>query len=317
MQGRRLVLSHLFASLLLGSLFGVTLSAAQDTGQSPEGISLRLSHGGDFLPRGTALVVLMEQQGAEPGTPLQPRFLAPDAYPLQTALVLRYDTLGAGGATRGRYPTTKTSGARYFIYARTPEGTVYWSYSALKDSIKFDTVSRGVMAVAPNIDPTAREQVIQTLFDVPATPVPAPAEAEMIASDSLATTAQEAQLSEATPPPGERAGILLPSGVFFLFLAVALAGIAGLLFLTLHYRARLAMQIEPENDDPPRFNAADWHPDRRAGLERELAEIKTNYERLKKTYNVLLARHKTLIREVQQLQHETLGAAQEPPKMSP
>ena len=306
MFDHRLVLKHVLVGLLLGSLFGVAPGAAQDT--PAEGVVLRLVHGGDFLPRGTALVVLVDQGEIEPGASLLPRFLAPDAYPLQTASVVHHDTLDARGATRARYSTTKSTGARYFIYARTPEETVYWSYSARKDSIKYDTIDRGVMAMAPIRETAAREQVVQTFFE----PSAAPAHAEANTVALPATAPQQATPLEATLPAHDSAGILIPSWVFFLLVPFALACIAGLLFLTLHYRTQLAIKTEPDTD-PPRFNAADWHPDRRVGLEQELAEIKTNYERLQKTYNVLLDRHKTLIREVQQLQQGTTRAPQETP----
>ena len=304
MQGRRLVLKHLLVYFLLGSFFGVASSSAQDT--PAESVPLRLVHGGDFLPRGTALVVLGDRSGNEPGPSLQPRFLAPDAYPLQAASVMRHDTLDAGGFTRARYPTTKTTGVRYFIYARTPEETVYWSYSALRDSIKYDTIDRSVMAVAPINDPAVREQVVRTFFEAPTAPVSADADTT---APALPTTPRQATLPEATAPATERAGA--PFWVYIV-LAFALACIVGLLFLTVHYRTQLAIKTEPDTD-PPRFNAADWHPDRRVGLEQELAEIKTNYERLKKTYNVLLDRHKTLIRAVQKLHRGTEQAPQETP----
>ncbi|MCH8960089.1 MAG: hypothetical protein IH820_01845 [Bacteroidetes bacterium] len=301
MFDHRLFLKHVLVSLLLGSLFGVAPGAAQDT--PTESVPLRLVHGGDFLPRGTAIVVLADQGEIEPGASLQPRFLAPDAYPLQRASVVRHDTLDARGAARARYPTTKSTGTRYFIYARTPEETVYWSYSAQKDSIKYDTIDRGVMAVAPIRDRAAREQVVQTFFE----PSVAPAHAEADTVALPATAPQQTTPLDATPPAPQSADILIPSWVFFLLVPFVLACIAGLLFLTLHYRTRLP------TTDPPRFNAADWHPDRRVGLEQELAEIKTNYERLQKTYNVLLDRHKTLIRKVQQLQQGTTRAPQETP----
>ena len=305
MFDHRLVLKHVLVSLLLGSLFGVAPGAAQDT--PAEGVVLRLVHGGDFLPRGTAIVVLVDQGEIEPGASLKPHFLAPDAYPLQTASVVRHDTLDARGATRARYSTTKSTGARYFIYARTPEETVYWSYGAQKDAIKFDTIDRGVMAVAPIRETVAREQVVQTFFE----PSIAPAHAEADTVALPATAPQQTTPLDTTPPAPQSADILIPSGVFFLVVSFALVCIAGLLFLTVHYRTRLA---KTELDtDLPRFNAADWHPDRRVGLEQELAEIKTNYERLQKTYNVLLDRHKTLIREVQKLQQSTTRAPQETP----
>ncbi len=314
MQGRRLVLKHLLVYFLLGSLFGVAPGAAQDT--PAESVPLRLVHGGDFLPRGTTLVVLGDRSENEPGSSLQPRFLAPDAYPLQAASVMRHDTLDAGGFTRARYPTTKTTGVRYFIYARTPDETVYWSYSALKDSIKYDTIDRGVMAVAPIHDPAVRQQIVRTFFE--GAPAPVFADADTTAplsadADTTApappTTPRQATLPEATTPATERAGA--PFWVYIV-LAFALACIAGLLLLTVHYRTQLAIKTEPDTD-PLRFNAADWHPDRRVGLEQELNEIKTNYEGLKKTYNVLLNRHKTLIREVQKLHQGTEQAPQETP----
>ena len=164
------------------------------------------------------------------------------------------------------------------------------------------------MAVAPIRDRAAREQVVQTFFE----PSAAPAHAEADTVPLPTTAPQQTTPLDTTPPAPQRADILIPSGVFFLVVSFALACIAGLLLLTVHYRTQLAIKTEPDTD-PLRFNAADWHPDRRVGLEQELAEIKTNYERLQKTYNVLLDRHKTLIREVQRLQQGTTRAPQETP----
>ena len=59
MFDHRLVLMHVLVGLLLGSLFGVAPGAAQDT--PAESVPLRLVHGGDFLPRGTTIVVLADQ----------------------------------------------------------------------------------------------------------------------------------------------------------------------------------------------------------------------------------------------------------------
>ena len=64
--------------VMLACCFSVTLAQAQDT--PAEGVLLRLVHGGDFLPRGTAIVVLVDQGEIEPDASLLPRFLAPDAY---------------------------------------------------------------------------------------------------------------------------------------------------------------------------------------------------------------------------------------------
>ena len=301
------MLAPVFVFLLLGSLFGVAPGLAQDT--PAESVPLRLVHGGTFLPQGTTIVVLTDPSEGEPGATLQPRFLAPDAYPLQSASEIGNDTLNARGTTRGRYATTKSAGARYFIYARTPRDRVYWSYSAQKDSIKYDTISRGVMAVAPIRDSTVHEQVVQTFFEPPA----APALAEVDTVAVPAPMPEEAMGSELTPATPGSSGILMPSWVFFLLVPFSLVCIAGLLFMTLHYRTRLAMKTDADEDDLPRFRAANWHPDRRHELEQELAEVKTNYQRLQKTYNVLLDHHKTLIREMQQRQQGTPRAPQETP----
>ena len=309
MFDHRLALQHVLVFSLLGSLFVAAPGAAQDP--SAASVPLRLVHGGNFLPQGTAVVVLAEQGEAEPGASLQPRFLALDAYPRQTASVLRQDTLDARGITRTRYPITKDAGVRYFIYARTPQERMYWSYSAQKDSIKYDIVNRGVMAVAPIREAAAREEVVQTFFEGMTPVALASAEADTLAPPN--TAAEDSMGSELTPPTTERAGVLIPSWAFFLLAPFTLACLGGLLFLTLHYRTRLALRPDDEND-LPHFNAAGTHPDRHSQLEKELAEVKTNYERLQKTYNVLLDRHKTLIRE---MQPGTERAPQETPEVSP
>lgn len=105
-------------------------------------------------------------------------------------------------------------------------------------------------------------------------------------------------------PVSEGAGIILPYWLFFFLLGLTLICITGLVLLTRYYRGRLSVPVsaEPLPHTLPRFNATEWHPDVRPPLEKELAEIRTNYERLHETYNVLLARHKSLIREVQRHQ---------------
>ncbi|MFQ5570461.1 MAG: hypothetical protein ACE5G0_12340 [Rhodothermales bacterium] len=338
MQAYGLFPKPLFLFFVVLCVLGAVPSAAQETETRQEDVLLRLAHGGVFLPEGTALVVLADTVAPAPDAIIQPRFLAPGTYPLNAASVLRQDTLGVGGRTRARYAKTQSSGMRYFVYARTQQGTVYWSYSALKDSAKYDTVAKGVMAVAPIAGAAVREQVIQTFFDGPlrfaATTAPAveTTEAEVAPSVSLPTAPQEETHSETMIPVSEASGILFSTGFFIVVVGVVLALIVGLFLLMLHFRSRLVQALENVAGAPVPFNSADWHPDRRSGLEKnlatmegELAEVKDKHERLQKTYNVLLARHKALIREVQRLQQHN-GHQQsdtptsrplDPPKVGP
>lgn len=155
----------LLIALVLGTGLGAGLPA-----RAQESTTLRVAHGGALLPPQTAVVVLDRPATLRQNDLYQPEFVAPAAFPRDASLVLRRDTLDARQHTRARYPKTQQAGRVYFVYALSPEGTLYWSYSATTDSLKFDVVDRGVMAVAPVRDAAARRVILDTFFTPEAGP---------------------------------------------------------------------------------------------------------------------------------------------------
>ena len=154
-------------------------------------------------------------------------------------------------------------------------------------------------------DPTPALQVVQTFFETSTASAAAmAARADAPPSQVAATAPQDETRAETMIPVTEGVGILLPYWLFFFLLGFALISLTGLFVVSRYYRSRLGVGPEPATYSAPGFNAADWHPDVRPHIEKELAEIRSNYERLQKTYSVLLTRHKTLIREVQRHQHQ-------------
>lgn len=303
--------------LLLGGLLCSAAFAQVPTRQQET--LLRLSYGGNFLPERTAVVVLVDQDTTTRGA-TQPLFIPLATYPLQTALVLQQDTLNFEGRTSAEYATTRTSRNRYFIYARTPAGTLYWSYSALKDSLKFDTIESGVMSVAPVRDSTTAANIVSTFFSGPIlpeddtlveTPVLAEGDSAAVAEapDESLLPSTEEPVTEGMSAASDLAGILLPNWLALVSGGMALLLLTGLLLLVFYYRSRIALLAPDADNNPVRFHPSDWHPDRRTALEDDLAELKEKHEQLQKTYNTLLARHKTLIREFQRLQQEVTAPA--------
>ncbi|QXD15574.1 hypothetical protein GQ464_001110 [Rhodocaloribacter litoris] len=222
-------------------LVPLLLPAGSTQALAQESVRLRLAHQGTFLPPNTEVLILtrpVTETGAEAA---QPVFLSFADYPRDRAHLFRRDTLASDGRSRHAVPRTADAGQRYFLYARTPDGTLYWSYSALRNALKYDVVETGVMSVAPVMDPQARE-VIATLFEpAPAVP-PVPADTSRApagppesrpATDTLSAAGtlpaagepglpgDAAPLPEATPegeaapppaprPETTRSGLLLP-----------------------------------------------------------------------------------------------------------
>jgi hypothetical protein len=68
------------------------------------------------------------------------------------------------------------------------------------------------------------------------------------------------------------------------------------------YRERLALEAEKTRRMRAQLKAmADLHPDRQPVVERSDAEWNKKFDRLRRTYNKLFARHKALIKEYQRL----------------
>ncbi len=129
-----------------------------------DGVSLRGVYQGTFLPEATEIVVLQRAVGIEQDGRAQPEFMARDAYPREAELVYGRDLLTGNGFSSRLYGPTDQVDRLYFLYALTPDSTVYWSYSAERDSLKFDVVNTGVMSVAPIFSSEVREDVVRRFF---------------------------------------------------------------------------------------------------------------------------------------------------------
>jgi hypothetical protein len=110
-------------------------------------------------------------------------------------------------------------------------------------------------------------------------------------------------------------GILLPYWSLILLIGYSLACVGGLLVLAHRHRRLQPFDAEDAPYTPPAFSPAEWHPDRRGSLEKELTEIKSKYDRLRHTYTVLLNRHKALVQQLQRLQGQ--APKQVLPKQAP
>ena len=153
-----LLLSLLLPALLLLALWDARPVQAQET------TALKAAHQGAFLPEGTRVVVLGRRASVVRDGRVQPEFVARGAFPRDPELLLRRDRMDERRQTRVRYPKSQDAARVYFLYALTPDGTLYWSYSARQDSLKFDVVDRGVMSVAPVHDAAVREAVLSAYF---------------------------------------------------------------------------------------------------------------------------------------------------------
>lgn len=128
------------------------------------GVSLRASHQGEFLPEGTEVIILTRPGLVLMGDRHQPEFLAVSEFPRDRSLARFRDRLRDGGRSSRTYERTQDSGQLYFLYALTPDSVLYWSYSAQRDSLKFDVVSSGVMSVAPVASGAMRDEILRSNF---------------------------------------------------------------------------------------------------------------------------------------------------------
>lgn len=127
-------------------------------------MSLRASYQGNLLPEGTEIIVLSKEGRVQREGRYQPEFFSTREFPRSGPGVLLRDRLGATGRSARRFTPSQESGRLYFIYALTPDSTLYWSYSALRDSLKYDVANTGVMSVAPIPAPDIRDAVLATFF---------------------------------------------------------------------------------------------------------------------------------------------------------
>jgi hypothetical protein len=130
-----------------------------------EGVPLRASHQGQFLPDGTQIIVLSKDARVQRDGRYQPEFLPISDFPRGGFGPTEKDRLGTNGRSEDGYDKTQPTGRLYFIYALAPDSTLYWSYSAQRDSLKYDVVSSGVMSVAPIVAEDVRDDVLESFFN--------------------------------------------------------------------------------------------------------------------------------------------------------
>lgn len=128
-------------------------------------VPLRASHQGQFLPDGTQIIVLSKDAQVQRDGRYQPEFLPISEFPRPGYGPTEKDRLGTNGRSEDRYEKTQPTGRLYFIYALAPDSTLYWSYSAQRDSLKYDVVSSGVMSVAPVVADDVRSDVLESFFN--------------------------------------------------------------------------------------------------------------------------------------------------------
>lgn len=163
--------------------------------QAQDGLQLRPSYADRRLPTGSAVVVLRKPADAFVGQRPQPEFLEPGAWPTTMRYVLGRDTLAANQGTRRRYTNSRVARGVYFLYVRTPQGTLYGSYSAEMGGPKFDVAQTGVMSVAPIRGDEARR--IDALFFGPEATLTPPED----------TLSEVAEVPDATAPDSAQAAL--------------------------------------------------------------------------------------------------------------
>ena len=137
---------------------------AAGVAMAQDGVHLRPSYRAEFLPPGTEIVVLTKEAGVVKDGRVQPEFIPLGRYPRERIAGIRKDRLGQRGLSEMVFQPSPRSRTLYFLYALTPDSTLYWSYSAQRDSLKFDVVSTGVMSVAPVPSASVRSDVLGMFF---------------------------------------------------------------------------------------------------------------------------------------------------------
>ncbi len=155
MTSRMIVLVAAFLCVVLAP---VRVASAQS------GVPIRASYQGQFLPEGTEIVVLSKEGRVQHDGRFQPEFFPTHDFPRESRKTLRRERLGDAGRSSRTYEGTQDGGRLYFIYALAPDSTLYWSYSAKRDSLKYDVVSSGVMSVAPVPASDVRYEILRSFF---------------------------------------------------------------------------------------------------------------------------------------------------------
>jgi len=332
---------HLTRALPWGVLLTLVFVAGTAWPVTAQEVPFRLVHQGNLLPEGTAVVVLEEAVDPSAAGRIQPRFIDRDDYPRDPAAVSFRDTLNARGRTMESYPRTQSAGALHFIYARTPDDAIYWSYSAQENQLKFDVVATGAMSVAPAPDEAAEE--LRGLFFDPAPDSPvadaAPAEAEA-APDTTPDEAPASPETDAPPPPSDDA-IEAPADVApdtdaapaeessdaaaepsapgttpdGLPLALALLSAVLLVALLLLYRRYRALKDGVSDEDVMQAELAAAREQLREyrHLEAEHKALQDKYDTVRQHCDTLLEQHDRLRAQLQ----EARAASSEAPDQSP
>ena len=148
----------LVAASLCAALAPIGSASAQNA------MPLRASYQGKFLPEGTEIIILSKEGRVQRDGRYQPEFFPTRDFPRDGRRTLRRDRLDDAGLSTRKYDGTQGSGRLYFIYALAPDSTLYWSYSAQRDSLKYDVVTTGVMSVAPVPGDEIRDEILGRYF---------------------------------------------------------------------------------------------------------------------------------------------------------
>jgi|GEM_PF-4738187 len=321
---------HLTRVLPFGVLLALVFVAGTAWPATAQEVPFRLVHQGNLLPEGTAVVVLEEAVSPDAPGRIQPRFIDLDDYPRDAGAVSFRDTLNAEGRTDATFPRTQTARVLYFIYARTPDDTIYWSYSAQEDQLKFDVVATGAMSVAPATE-EATDELLRLFFEPEEAPPVADSESadepedsadpstdEALPSPEAPDAAEEATPDEVedtadaaaeTPAPSEAPAPSEPTT-----LTLVLAVLCGLLLLALFllYRRHRALKNGVSDVDvlQAELAAAKEQLQEYRHLKAEHHALKDKYDTVRQHCDTLLQQHDRLREQMQ----DAPGTTPEAPK---
>lgn len=328
---------HLTRVLPWGMLLALVFVAGTAWPATAQEVPFRLVHQGDLLPEGTAVVVLEEAVDPSATGRIQPRFIDRNNYPRDASAVSFRDTLNARGRTDATFPRTQNARVLYFIYARTPDETIYWSYSAQEDQLKFDVVQTGAMSVAP-APADAADDLRQLFFamDAPGADAP-PAESdpaedttpsEAPGADPAAEPSDDATEApadvtpDAATPPNEGSDAATapatpssdPASDILTIALVLLCAVllATLLFLYRRYRA-LKDGVSDTDVMQAELAAAREQLQEYRHLEAEHKALQDKYETVRQHCDTLLEQHDRMRAQLQ----EARTASSEAPDQAP